>query len=303
MVSIGGDDTNGAAKRLYETEGISVIGFPKTIDNDLRTRTIHNYQGAQLETVLCHGFPSAVQSIMDYATRIRTTAESHARIMVLEVMGRDAGWLSGGAAFGGADLVLVPEVEMTSERKEIFFEKVRESYLNSRKKALVIAVSEGVRWYNDATGKPEVVYASHELDEYGHRRLGGISGVVASEIAKHTGIEARAEISGYFARSGNCQAYDRKLTSALADKVADLLLRQEYGQMPVLSNMGTHLELEEYNTSSIDMGDIGNKPLPNNYYEHENFCFTPAYMDFLSLILGNKSHLVFDSDFPSIIPE
>ncbi len=124
MVTIGGDDTNGAAKKMYETYGIPVIGFPKTIDNDLRTRTYHHYQGQQFETVLCPGFPSGAMAVKKLTSKLHTTNESHQRIMVLEVMGRDAGWLTGSASFGGAQMALVPEVEMTKERKEFFFESV-----------------------------------------------------------------------------------------------------------------------------------------------------------------------------------
>ena len=101
LVTIGGDDTNGAAKRMYETYGIPVIGFPKTIDNDLRTRTIHHYKGEDNETVLCPGFASAAMSIKKLTSRLHTTNESHQRIMVLEVMGRDAGWLTGTASISG----------------------------------------------------------------------------------------------------------------------------------------------------------------------------------------------------------
>jgi len=136
LVTIGGDDTNGAAKKLYETEGIPVIGFPKTIDNDLRTRTIHTFKGHEIEAVLCPGFPSAVKSIVEFANRMRTTCESHQRICVLEVMGRDAGWLTGGAFFGGAEISLIPEIEITKERKEVFFEKVKEAFLVRRKRLL-----------------------------------------------------------------------------------------------------------------------------------------------------------------------
>jgi ATP-dependent phosphofructokinase / diphosphate-dependent phosphofructokinase len=302
LVSIGGDDTNGAAKRLYETEGIPVIGFPKTIDNDLRTFTKHSLNGKELNSVICPGFPSAVISIMNYARRIRTTAESHSRIMVLEVMGRDAGWLNGGAAYGGADLALVPEIEMTKERKLAFLEKVKETFYKSQKKSLVIAVSEGVRWYDDETGELRVVYASPELDEYGHSRFGGVSGVVAAEITKYTGIEARSEVSGYFARSGDCQLYDRKLTAALADKVADLLLRNVYGQMPVLNKIVNIQELEEFNTSTIDMGKIVNQPLLPEYYNLKNFNFSEDYIDFLSYIIGKTEYQSFEYDFPKVFP-
>ena len=303
LVSIGGDDTNGAAKRLYETQGIPVIGFPKTIDNDLRTRTMHNYQGKDIEAVLCPGFPSAAKGMMEYTNRLRTTAESHSRIIVLEVMGRDAGWLTGSTVFGGADLALIPEVEITKERKEVFFETVKEMYMRSPKKTLVIAVSEGVRWYDNAKDKVDVVYASSEVDEYGHPRFGGISGIIASEITNKLGIEARAEISGYYARSGECRLYDRRLTQTLADKVVDLLLREDYGQMPVINNIVNYQHLEEFNTSSIDMGDIGNCPLNEAYYNIEKFNFTDAYIHFLSHILGDHKFLTFDYDFPVVLPK
>jgi 6-phosphofructokinase 1 len=303
LVTIGGDDTNGAAKKLYETEGIPVIGFPKTIDNDLRTRTIHKFQGKENEVVMCPGFPSAARGVMNFVARLRTTAESHSRIMVVEVMGRDAGWLTGAAVFGGAEMALIPEYEITEERKEFFFESVKEAYMQSPKKNLIIAVSEGTRWYDDEKGKVDVVYASSELDEYGHPRFGGISGVIASDLSKRLGVSARAQITGYYPRSGECQRYDRKLTQTLSDKVVDLLLRKSYGRMPVLKEMVNYIELEEHNTSSIDMGDIGNKPLPEDYYDVQKFKFTDTYVDFLSHILGKVQRPSFDYDFPVVIPE
>lgn len=303
IVTIGGDDTNGVAKALYEAHGIPVIGFPKTIDNDLRTGTMHTFQGKEIETVLCPGFPSAAKGVMEYAGRIRTTAESHSRVIVLEVMGRDAGWLNGGAAFGGAEMALVPEFEITRERKDFFLESVKEAYMRSPKKSLVISVSEGVRWYDAATDKVDVVYASSEVDEFGHPRFGGIGGVVASEIANKLGIPARAEATGYYARSGECRLYDRRLTTTLADKVVDLLLREDYGQMPVLKKMVKYQELEEFNTTSIDMGEIRNHPLPIEYYDVNKFRFSDTYMDFMSYILGQPHFLKFDYDFPVVIPE
>ncbi|MBO4402753.1 MAG: 6-phosphofructokinase [Bacteroidales bacterium] len=300
LVTIGGDDTNGAAKRLYEREGIPVIGFPKTIDNDLRTKTMHHYNGQDIEAVLCPGFPSGALYISDFVRHLRSTNESHERIMVVEVMGRDAGWLTGASVFGGAEMALVPEVEMTAERKERFFEEVKKRY--SEKKNLIIAVSEGVRWWNDETKELGMVYASSETDEYGHKRFGGVSGVVASEINKRLGVEARAQISGYYPRSGVCSGYDRRFTSALADKVMDLLLREEYGQMPVLRQMVTADYLEEYNISSVDMGSIGNQPLQQIYYNESNFTFTDAYVDFLKHILGDPYLPTFGCEFPKVNP-
>ncbi len=303
LVTIGGDDTNGAAKKLYETEGIPVIGFPKTIDNDLRTRTMHYFEDEGYEAVLCPGFASAAKGIMEYTERIRTTAESHSRIIVLEIMGRDAGWLTGASVFGGADITIVPEQEITKNRKEFLFETIKEKYLSSKKRSLVVAVSEGTKWYDDEKGKVDMVYASSEVDEYGHPRFGGISGKIASEITQKLGIEARAQVTGYFARSGMCRRYDRRLTMTLADKVVDLLLRQHYGQMPVMSRIVPYQELEEYNTTSIDMGDVGNHPLPEEYYDIDKFQFTDEYVDFLKNILGTPKFINFDYDFPVVIPK
>lgn len=303
LVTIGGDDTNGAAKRLYEKYGIPVIGFPKTIDNDLRTRSMHHYQGKDYETVLCPGFPSAAMAIKKLTSKLHTTNESHQRIMVLEVMGRDAGWLTGTASFGGAQISLIPEVEMTRERKDFFFEYVKEQYLRSATKSLIIAVSEGVRWWNDEKGELEMIYASPDLDEYGHPRFGGISGVIASEISKRIGVEARGQISGYIPRSGKCYEYDRRLTATLADKVTDLLLRQDYGKMPVLKDIVPYNELEEYHTGAIDMGNIGNFPLPQEYYDANTFNFTPQYTDFLTNIIGQPYRMEFNHSFPVVIPQ
>ena len=302
LVTIGGDDTNGAAKRMYELYGIPVIGFPKTIDNDLRTRTMHHYQGKEYETVLCPGFASGAMQIKKLTAKLHTTNESHQRIMVLEVMGRDAGWLTGTAMFGGAQMALIPEVVITKERKDFFFEKVKEKYMANPKHSLIIAVAEGVRWYNNEKDEIEMVYASSELDEYGHPRFGGVSGVIASEINKKLGIEARGQISGYIPRSGRCYEYDRRLTSTLADKVVDLLLREDYGKMPVMRDIVPYCELEEFHTDAIEMGNIGNFPLPNQYYNTNEFQFSDQYVDFLTHIIGEPYRMEFNHQFPVVIP-
>lgn len=303
LVTIGGDDTNGAAKQMYEKYGIPVIGFPKTIDNDLRTRSLHDYKGTKHEAVLCPGFASAAMAIKKLTSKLHTTNESHQRIMVLEVMGRDAGWLTGSASFGGAQISLIPEVPMTHERKDFFFEYVKEQYLRSPKRSLIIAVSEGVRWWNENSQQLEMVYASPDLDEYGHPRFGGISGVIASEISKKTGIEARGQISGYIPRAGKCFEYDRRLTATLADKVTDLLLRQDYGKMPVMKDIVPYCELEEYHTGAIDMGNIGNFPLPEEYYNVNEFSFSDQYTDFLTNIIGKPYRMEFNVVFPVVIPQ
>ena len=223
--------------------------------------------------------------------------------MVLEVMGRDAGWLTGTASFGGAQLSLIPEVEMTKERKDFFFELVKERYMSSPTKSLIIAVSEGVRWWNEEKQMLDMVYASSDLDEYGHPRFGGVSGVIASEINKKLGVEARGQISGYIPRAGRCYEYDRRLTSTLADKVVDLLLREDYGKMPVMRDVVPYCELEEFHTDAIEMDNIGNFPLPKLYYNENDFTFTEQYNDFLKNIIGDPYRMEFSTQFPIVIPQ
>lgn len=302
LVTIGGDDTNGAAKRLFLQEGFPVIGFPKTIDNDLRTRTWHHYGDQRIESVICPGFPTAAKRIADFASILKTTAESHSRIIVMEVMGREAGWLTGAGILGGNSLSLIPEMIITKSKKDFFLERVKEEYLSNPKKTLVIPVSEGVRWYNDDTEKAELIYASSEKDEYGHARLGGISGVISCEISNKLKIDARAQVTGYYPRGGSCSDYDRRLTQTMADKIIDLLLREDYGQMPVFNKVCSYNDLEEFHCSSIDMGSIGNRSLPKEYFDENTFKFTDAYMDFITTIIGKPKYPEFDYNFPIVIP-
>jgi len=300
LVSIGGDDTNGAAKKMYENFGIPVIGFPKTIDNDLRTQTFHRYNDEIFETVLCPGFPTAAQTVADLTSRLRTTAESHKRIIVIEVMGRDAGWLTGSAKLGGAQICLIPEYEMTQERKLYFYEKVKEKFTENKKQFLIIAVAEGVRWFNETSGKTEVVCASAETDEFGHQNLGGVSGLIASEIKFNTGIDARAQNLGYLARSGTCSLYDKRFVNILADSVVDLLLREDYGKMPVLKRLTRYEKIEEYNTAFIDMGQIENMSLNMNYYNSIDLNFNKTYYDFLKKIAERPCERFLKNDFPKV---
>ena len=167
---------------------------------------------------------------------------------------------------------------------------------------LIIAVSEGTRWYNDQKDQVEVVYASTETDEYGHPRLGGISGVIASEISKKLKIDARAQIIGYYARSGKCYEYDRKLTVALADKMLDLLLREDFGKMPVMKKIVSYPYVEEYNTTAIEMGDVDNLPLPLDYYNPLEFQMAESYFDFLYHILGHIEKYEFKYNYPKVYP-
>ena len=123
-----------------------------------------------------------------------------------------------------------------------------------------------------------------------------------TSIEKKCNIQARAQIVGYYARSGECRKYDKRLTNILADKVLDLLLREDYGKMPVLRKLTTYQEIEEYNTATIDMGNIGNKSLPETYYDHQNFHFNEKYYDFLSYFIDQPKRILFNYSFPKVKP-
>ncbi|MFA6807087.1 MAG: hypothetical protein WCR29_06670, partial [Bacteroidales bacterium] len=185
--------------------------------------------------------------------------------------------------------------------KENFFNIVNERY--KRKQTVLISVSEGVKWYNEKTGKTDVVYASKELDEYGHALLGGISGIIAHEISSTLKIQTRSQVTGYYPRGGRCFEYDKKLTLALADKVVDLILREDYGKMPVMKYILPTEEVEEYNCDAIDMSSIGNLSLPKEYFDENTFTFTDYFNDFLSKIIGKPNYPTFEYDFPKIKPE
>ncbi len=302
IVTIGGDDTNSVARKLWLDHQIPVIGFPKTIDNDLRTQTQHRFAGASHEVVLCPGFPSAAEKIARMTQEIRTTAMTHNRTFALEVMGRDAGWLAATSAHGGADLILVPEVEMTKERVDRFLGKVDD--LLRKNRHLVIGVSEGVKWYNEETGQTELVFASQDIDEFGHSRLGGVSAKIAAALmTRKIDPGARSQISGYLPRAGFINHYDHSLTTALGSYVAKMLINKDYGKMPAMEIMGNFREMEAYNAHAVDMGSIGNFPLPIDiYYDEKEFNVTDAYRDFLEKILGEKYKLPRMIEYQRVVP-
>lgn len=302
IVSIGGDDTNGVARKLWLDHKIPVIGFPKTIDNDLRTQTFHEFDGKKNEVVLCPGFPSAAEKIARITQEIRTTAMTHGRTFVIEVMGRDAGWLPAASAHGGADFVLIPEIEMTKEKVDDFLGKVDNKL--RKQKHLIIGVAEGVKWYNNETNEMEMIYASLDKDEFGHPRLGGISSKIASVLAaSKIDKGARSQVTGYLPRSGFISPYDNSLATALGSRVLKMLINKEYGMMPTMSIVGKYREIEAYNAHSIDLGEIGNFPLPIDYYYNQNeYQVNESYLDFLSRILEEKYRLPRMIEYERVIP-
>jgi phosphofructokinase-like protein len=191
LIAIGGEDTLGAAGKLHE-EGIPVVGVPKTIDNDL---------GA---TDYTFGFDTAVNIAMEAIDRLHTTAESHHRVLIVEVMGRHVGWIALHAGLaGGANVILIPE-------RPFDMDKVVE-YVESRfqtRYAPIVVVAEGAH-----PGKDDLDVASDSLDAFGHVRLGGIGQRLASEIEKRTGKEARCTVLGHIQRGGTPSAFDRVLAT------------------------------------------------------------------------------------------
>jgi ATP-dependent phosphofructokinase / diphosphate-dependent phosphofructokinase len=213
LIPIGGEDTLGAAAKLA-AEGVNVVGVPKTIDNDLSG------------TDFTFGFDTAVQIATEAIDRLHTTAESHHRVMVVEVMGRHAGWIATYCGLaGGADAILVPEkpFDIDEVAGHIRMRQVRGRYFS------IVVVAEGAQ--------PEegtLATQDGELDEFGHVRLGGIGQILARELEERTGFETRVTSLGHVQRGGTPTAFDRVLASRFGVEAIDVVHRGEFGVMVAL---------------------------------------------------------------------
>ena len=214
FVAIGGDDTLGAACRLSR-EGVAVVGIPKTMDNDVRG------------TDVTIGFDTAVNAVMDAIDRLHSTTESHHRIMVVEVMGRDAGWVAAaGGLAGGADAVLVPEVPFDLEE---VCAALRRRRATGRQFSIVV-VAEGAV---PKDGAAQTVRDA-PVDAFGHARLGGIGAVLAREIERRLEVETRATVLGHVQRGGSPSAFDRILATRFGVAAVDELVAGRTGVMVAL---------------------------------------------------------------------
>lgn len=213
IVALGGEDTLGVASKLYK-EGIATVGVPKTMDNDL-SKTDYTF-----------GFDSAVQVNVDALDRLRDTARSHSRVIVLEVMGRHAGWVAlyTGVA-GGADYILLPEVPLNVEA---LCTQIKKAY--ARKGYALVVASEGVELPQEASEKET------KVDAFGHVILGerNVGGWVAKEIEKRTGLETRFAVTGHIQRGGAPTAFDRVLASRLGVRAAQCVYEGDFGKMVAL---------------------------------------------------------------------
>jgi len=209
LVSIGGDGSLSIAQQMFEY-GIPIVGVPKTIDNDLEG------------TLFTFGFDSAVSCATDALDRLHTTAESHNRVMVLEVMGRYAGWIAlySGVA-GGADVILIPEIPFSYEN---ICAKIQERE-RLGKKFTIIVVAEGAR------EKAGSFVTSGAQAKIGEARLGGIGAVVSAEIEKCTGKESRVCVLGHLQRGGSPTTFDRALCSIFGATAVELIAAGEFGKM------------------------------------------------------------------------
>jgi 6-phosphofructokinase 1 len=214
LIAVGGEDTLGVVAKLMK-EGIpNIVGVPKTIDNDL-SGTDYSF-----------GFDTALNTATECIDKLHTTAESHHRIMVVEVMGRHAGWIATEAGIaGGADVILIPEIPIDIEEVCTMIKKRHQR----GKTFSIIVVAEGAK-FKEGT----VVTQEEKLDEFGHIRLGGIGDALATEIEKRTGYETRVSVLGHIQRGGTPSAFDRILGTRFGVKAVELVKNKKFGRMAAL---------------------------------------------------------------------
>jgi ATP-dependent phosphofructokinase / diphosphate-dependent phosphofructokinase len=218
LIAIGGDDTLSVAQKLHE-RAAKVVGVPKTIDNDLGG------------TDYTFGFDTACNIVCEALDRVHTTAEAHNRVMVVEVMGRDAGWIAlySGIA-GGADVILIPERPFDVDRVA---DSIRQRHERGRYFSIVV-VAEGAKFSSSEPGHGAPVLQDMGKDEFGHVKLGGIANILAREIEKRTGYETRAVVLGHIQRGGSPSAFDRVLATRYGLGAIDMVHRGEFGCMAAL---------------------------------------------------------------------
>ncbi len=237
LIPIGGEDTLGVAGRL-SADGVPVVGVPKTIDNDLAG------------TDVTFGFHTAVQIATDAIDRLHTTAESHNRVIVVEVMGRHAGWIAAYSGLaGGADVILVPEQPFDIDQ---VCEHIKRRHATGRTFSIVV-VSEGAL-PRDGSG---ITVSTQQTDAFGHARLGGIAVELEREIEARTGFETRMTILGHVQRGGTPTAYDRVLATRFGVAAVDAVSEGRLGSMVALRGTDIVLVGLEEATSEPKLLDPG----------------------------------------------
>jgi phosphofructokinase-like protein len=245
LVAIGGEDTLGVAARLFREEQFPVVGVPKTIDNDLAA------------TDYTFGFDTAVFIATEAIDRLHTTAESHNRVMVVEVMGRHTGWIAvmSGIA-GGADVILIPEQPITVEQA---CDELRRRHERGPDFSIVV-VSEGYELTYESGEQRLVGAEARETDQFGHVALGGVGDALAREIEQRTGYETRVTVLGHVQRGGTPTPRDRVLATRYGLKAADLVEDGKFGRMAALHG-------DAIVDVSLDEATAELKTVPPNWYE------------------------------------
>lgn len=214
LIAIGGEDTLGVARKLNDLD-VPVVGVPKTIDNDLNG------------TDYTFGFDTAVNIVTEAIDRIHTTAESHNRVMVIEVMGRHSGWIALHAGLaGGADMILIPEQKYTVDE---IVQTIQKRHSRGKDFSIVV-VAEGVMLQAEQKND-EFVVQEAGLDEFGHVKLGGIGQVICNEVEERTGFETRVTVLGHLQRGGTPTAFDRVLGTRFGVAAIDLVQTEKFGNM------------------------------------------------------------------------
>jgi 6-phosphofructokinase 1 len=245
LIAIGGEDTLGAASRLHTKHGIPIVGVPKTIDNDL---------GA---TDYTFGFDTAVNIAMEAIDRLHTTADSHHRVLIVEVMGRHAGWIAFHAGLaGGANVILIPEQPFDVEKVCELVGRRFESRF-----APILVVAEGAE---PVGGMPQRDEAP--TDAFGHVRLGGIAHWLEGEIERRTGKETRATVLGHVQRGGTPTAFDRVLATRFGLHAIDAAHAGQWGTMAALR--GIEIELVSLTEATAEL-----KTVPRELYEEAEVFF------------------------------
>jgi phosphofructokinase-like protein len=241
LIAVGGEDTLGVAARLYQEEELPLVGVPKTIDNDLQV------------TDYTFGFDTAVNIAVEAIDRLRTTAESHRRVMVVETMGRHAGWIACYAGIAAAaDYIVVPEVPLDLED---LCRVLRRKRAEGKNYAIVV-VGEGAQVPGDEA--PEA--SEKKVDQFGHVQLGGVGYRLAQLIEKKTGWETRCTVIGYLQRGGAPTAFDRVLATRLGIHAAEAVLDRKFGVMVALK--GTQIV-----TAALAEAARGMRPLDVSLYQ------------------------------------
>jgi phosphofructokinase-like protein len=214
LIAVGGEDTLGVASKLIKDGIANIVGVPKTIDNDISA------------TDFTFGFDTAINIAMECIDRLHTTAESHHRVMVAEVMGRHAGWIAveSGIA-GGADVILIPELPIDMDE---VCDGIKKRHARGKTFSIVV-VAEGAQFKDK-----DLITQEEKLDEFGHVRLGGIGEQLAKEIEKRTGYETRVSVFGHIQRGGSPTAFDRILGTRFGVKAVELVKLKKFARMVAL---------------------------------------------------------------------